>query len=111
MAGQNCRAAGMLVSTPGPRPHNDAMPRRRRVYIINIEDYLVDPPAPPSRAPRVILYAALGVLALANLAVFFGWLFSLVPHNVLETAIAGVFAYSIILALFFAISRGLNHIE
>lgn len=87
------------------------MPRRRPVYIIRIEDYLVDPPAPPSRVPRVILYTAFGMLALANLILFFGWLFSLIPHKVLETAMAGVFAYAIILALFFAISRGLNHIE
>jgi hypothetical protein len=87
------------------------MPRRRRVYIINIEDYLVDPPQPPSRLPRVVLYTAFGLLAFANLILFLGWLFSLIPHNVLETAIAGVFAYAIILGLFFAISRGLNHIE
>jgi hypothetical protein len=86
------------------------MPRRRRVYILRIEDYLVEPPPPPSRLPRILLYTAFGLLAFANLILLIGWLFSLIPHNVLETAVFGVIAYAIILSLFLAISKGLNHV-
>ena len=87
------------------------MPRPRRVYILRIEDYLVDPPAPPSRVPRILLFAALGVLLFANLILALGWLFSLIPQTVLETAIVGVIAYAVILTLFLAIAKGLNHVE
>ena len=87
------------------------MPRRRRVYILNIEDYLVEPPPPPSRAPRIILQAAFGVLLLANLVLLFGLLFSLIPPAVIEIAVAGIIAYSIILALFIALSKSIHHVE
>lgn len=87
------------------------MPRRRRVYILRIEDYLVEPPPPPSKAPKVILFTAFGLLLFANLVLAFGWLFSLIPPAVFQLAILGVIAYATILALFVAIAKGLNHIE
>jgi len=87
------------------------MPRRRRVYILRIEDYLVDPAPPPSKAPKIILYTAFALLFFANLVVAFGWLFSLIPPAVVEMAVAGIVAYSIILALSVALSKGINHVE
>jgi len=87
------------------------MPRRRRTYILNIEDYLLEPPPPPSRAFRNVLRAALTLLLLANLALLIGLLFSLIPPGVLEIAIAGIIAYSIILALFIALSKSIHHAE
>ena len=87
------------------------MPRRRRVYILRIEDYLLDPPPAPSKAPKIILYIACGILLLANLVLGFGWLFSLIPPAVFEIAIGGIIAYSIILALFVALSKSINHVE
>lgn len=87
------------------------MPRRPRVYILRIEDYLVDPPAPPSRVPRILLFTAFGLLAVANLILGLGWLFSVIPQDVLETAVLGVVAYAVILTLFLAIAKGLNHVE
>ena len=87
------------------------MPRRRRVYMLRIEDYLVDPPPAPSKAPKIILYFACGILLLGNLVLGFGWLFSLIPPAVFEIAIAGVIAYTIILALFIALSHSIHHVE
>jgi hypothetical protein len=87
------------------------MPGRRRIYILRIEDYLLDPPSPPSKAPKIILYTACGILLLANLVLAFGWLFSVIPPAVFEIAIAGVIAYTIILALFVALSRSIHHVE
>ena len=87
------------------------MPRRRRVYILRIEDYLADPPPPPSRALRIIIRTAFALLLLANLVLAFGWLFSLIPPAVFEIAVAGVIAYTIILALFIALSRSIHHVE
>jgi hypothetical protein len=87
------------------------MPRRRRIYILNIEDYLLEPPPPPSRAFRNVLRTALALLLLANLAVLVGLLFSLIPPTALEIAIAAVIAYTIILLLFLALSRSIHHAE
>ena len=87
------------------------MPRRRRVYILRIEDYLVDPPAPPSRLPRLALQTAFAVLLAANLVLAFGWLFSLIRPQVFEVAIVGVVAYAVILVLFLALSKSINRVE
>ena len=87
------------------------MPRRRRVYILRIEDYLLDPPPAPSKAPKIILYTACAILLLANLVLAFGWLFSFIPPAAIEIAIGGVIAYTIILALFIALSRSIHHVE
>jgi membrane protein YdbS with pleckstrin-like domain len=87
------------------------MPRRRRVYNIRIEDYLVEPPPPPSRLPRILLFAAFALLAVANLTLALGWLFSLIPQTLLESAVVAVIAYAVILTLFVAIAKGLNHVE
>jgi membrane protein YdbS with pleckstrin-like domain len=87
------------------------MPRRRRVYILRIEDYLVDPSPPPSRLPRILLTTALSLLLCATLALAFAWLFSLIPHSVIEIAIAVLFAYALILALFIALAQSINHVE
>jgi membrane protein YdbS with pleckstrin-like domain len=87
------------------------MPRRRRVYILRIEDYLGDPPPPPSRALRILLRTALGLLLIVNIVLAFGWLFSLIPPAVFEIAIAVVIAYTIILAVFIALSRSIHHVD
>jgi hypothetical protein len=87
------------------------MPRRRRVYIHNIEDYLVEPPPPPSRLPRALLRFSFGLLLLANLVLLVGLLFSLIPPNVFGICVAGVIAYSVILLLFLALSKSIHHAE
>jgi hypothetical protein len=94
-----------------PDADSDAMARRRRVYILNIEDYLVEPPRPPSRALRIVLRTAFGTLLVANLALAFGWLFSLIPQHVFEIAVGCVIAYAIILVLFIALSKSIRHVE
>ena len=86
------------------------MPRRRRIYILRIEDYLVDPPPPPSRLPRILLTTAVSLLLTANLVLAFGWLFSLIPQAVFEIAVFGVIAYTIVLALFIALAKSINHV-
>jgi phosphate/sulfate permease len=87
------------------------MPRRRRVYILRIADYLVDPPPPPSRLPRILLTTALSLLLCAALALAFAWLFSLIPQSVIEIAVAALVAYAFILALFIALAQSINHVE
>ena len=86
------------------------MPRRRRVYILRIEDYLVDPPPPPSRLPRILLTTAVSLLLCATLVLAFGWLFSLIPPAVIQIAVFGVLAYAFILALFVALAKSINHV-
>ena len=49
------------------------------------------------------------MLLVANIVLALGWLFSLIPQRLLETAILGVIAYTIILALFIAVSKGVRH--
>ena len=87
------------------------MPRRRRVYILRIEDYLVPPPAPPSRALRNIVRAALALLLLAILILTLSLLFSTIPPGVLEIAVAGLIAYTLILVLFIALSKSIHHAQ
>jgi hypothetical protein len=87
------------------------MPRRRRVYILRIEDYLVEPPAPPSRLPRLVLSGAVALLAAATGVLAVGWVFALIPANVVAAAVPIVFGYGLILTLFTALARQINHVE
>jgi polyferredoxin len=86
------------------------MPRRRRVYVIRLEDLLNDPPPPSKVKPvlRAAAYAALIVVTGFALVQLVG---ALMPDRSALTVLLTLKGYGLILLLFFACAKRINHIE
>jgi hypothetical protein len=86
------------------------MPRRRRVYVIRLEDLLNDPP-PPSRLKPVLRAGAYaGAIVLTGFLIV-QLLNVLIPDRSALTVVLTLQAYALILLLFFACAKRINHVE
>ena len=87
------------------------MPRRRRVYVIRLEDLLADDPPPPSRW-KPVLRAAAYAAAITAVGVFLVQLIAaLFPDQAAQAALPALIGYALILLLFFALAKQINHVE
>ncbi len=85
-----------------------AMPRRR-VYILSLEDILREPPPPPRLRPFLrFLALAVSILGFGVTAVQL--VFTQIPENSHEHAFMASIAYGMILLLFFARAKRINHV-
>jgi hypothetical protein len=83
--------------------------RRRRVYILSLEDILREPPPPPRLRPF------LRFLALIASITGFGvtavqLVLTIIPENSHEHAFMASIGYGLIMLLFFALSKRINHV-
>jgi Na+-translocating ferredoxin:NAD+ oxidoreductase RnfA subunit len=86
------------------------MPRRRRVYVIRIEDLLADDPPPPSRL-RPILRALAVTLGFIGLGVgLIELIAALFPAQAAQTVIPAAIGYSLIILLFISLAKRIHHI-
>lgn len=86
------------------------MPRRRRVYVIRLEDLLTDPP-PPSRLKPFLRAGAYAALIVVTGALLIQLLNALIPDRSALTVILTLTAYGLVLLLFFACAKRINHVE
>jgi len=86
------------------------MPRRRRVYVIRLEDLINDPPPPSKLKPvlRAAEYAAaimvIGFLLVQVVAY-------LIPERSMETILIALSGYGLVVSLFIACAKRINHVE
>ena len=81
---------------------------RRRVYILSLEDILREPPPPPRLRPFLRFLAAVAsILGFGVTAVQV--VLTLIPENSHEHAFMASIGYGLILLLFFALSKRINH--
>ena len=86
------------------------MPRRRRVYVIRLEDLLNDPP-PPSKLKPVLRAAAVAALIVITGVLLVQLIGVLIPDRSALTVILALQGYGLILLLFFACAKRINHVE
>jgi hypothetical protein len=86
------------------------MPRRRRVYVIRLEDLLRDPP-PPSRLKPLLRAGACAALIVLTGGLVVQLLNVLVPDRSALTVVLALQGYGLILLLFFACAKRINHVE
>ena len=86
------------------------MPRRRRVYVIRLEDLLNDPP-PPSKLKPVLRAAAVAALIMLTGFLLVQLIGVLIPDRSALTVILALQGYGLILLLFFACAKRINHVE
>jgi polyferredoxin len=86
------------------------MPRRRRVYVIRLEDLLNDPP-PPSRLKPLLRAGAYAALIVITGALLIQLLNVLIPDRSALTVVLTLNGYALILLLFFACAKRINHVE
>ncbi|MDB5319357.1 MAG: hypothetical protein JWN40_988 [Phycisphaerales bacterium] len=85
---------------------------RRRLYILNIEDYLDDDiVAPPSRLRPALRRCAAAIALLGFGVALVQFVASLLPSETAQTALPVTIAYALVLLLFVALAKRLNHIE
>jgi len=87
------------------------MPRRRRVYVIRLEDLLADDPPPPSRVKPVLRAAGYAALIMVTGFLLVQLVGVLIPDRSALTVIVALQAYGLILLLFFACAKRINHVE
>ena len=87
------------------------MPRRRRVYVIRIEDLLADDPAPPSRLKPILRAAAYAAAIMAVGFLLVQLIVVLFPDHTAQAALPALIGYALILLLFFALAKQINHVE
>jgi hypothetical protein len=85
--------------------------RRRRIYVIRLEDLLMDDPAPPSRL-RPVLRALIFTIGFVGLgAGLINLIATLFPTHAAETLIPTAIAYSLVILLFISLAKRIHHIE
>jgi hypothetical protein len=86
------------------------MPRRRRVYVIRLEDLINDPP-PPSKLKPVLRAAAYAAAIMVTGYLLVQLVGVLIPDRSALTLILTLQGYGLILLLFFACAKRINHVE
>ena len=86
------------------------MPRRRRVYVIRLEDLLNDPPPPPRLKPFLRAGACAALIVLTGVLVV-QLLNVLIPDHSALTVMLALNGYALIVLLFFACAKRINHVE
>jgi hypothetical protein len=82
---------------------------RRRVYILSLEDVLREPPPPPRLRPFLrFLALTASILGFGVAAVRL--VLTVIPENSQEHAFMASIAYGMILVLFFALAKRINHV-
>jgi hypothetical protein len=85
--------------------------RRRRIYVIRLEDLLMDDPSPPSRL-RPVLRALIFTIGFVGLgAGLINLIATLFPAHAAETLIPTAIAYSLVILLFISLAKRIHHIE
>jgi hypothetical protein len=83
---------------------------RRRIYILNYEDYLHDTtPASPSRLRPALRFLAYAAAVIGNGILFLRLIQILFPSDNYTTAICFTMAYSTIILLFISLAKRINH--
>jgi hypothetical protein len=87
------------------------MPRRRRIYVIRLEDLLADDPPPPSRLLpflRALVFAltivCLGVAVVLLIATLF-------PAHSAEILLPTAIGYTLIILLFISLAKRIHHTQ
>ena len=87
------------------------MPRRRRIYVIRLEDLLMDDPPPPSRL-RPVLRALIYTIGFVGLgAALINLIATCFPDQAAQTIVPTAIAYSLIILLFISLAKRIHHIE
>jgi hypothetical protein len=86
------------------------MPRRRRVYVIRLEDLLNDPPPPSRLKPFLRAGAHAAAIVLTGFLVV-QLLNVLIPDRSALTVVLALNGYALIVLLFFACAKRINHVE
>ena len=88
------------------------MPRRRRIYVIRLEDFLMDDSPPPPSRLRPVLRALIYTIGFLGLgAALINLIATLFPAHAAETLVPTAIAYSLIILLFISLAKRIHHIE
>jgi len=88
------------------------MPRRRRIYVIRLEDFLMDDSPPPPSRLRPVLRALIYTIGFLGLgAPRINLITTLFPAHAAETLVPTAIAYSLIILLFISLAKRIHHIE
>jgi hypothetical protein len=83
---------------------------RRRIYILNYEDYLHDEdPTRPSRLKPALRLAAYLAAIIGNGILLIRLIAILFPSDTINTAIPTAIGYTLIILLFVSLAKRLNH--
>lgn len=82
---------------------------RRRIYILNYQDYLhdTDPPR-PSRLRQALRSTAFAAAILGNGIILFSLIAAFLPADNINSAVAATLTYVLVILLFIALAKRLN---